>query len=334
MIYQKSSSTLWPVQACAVGLKSQVHNAITSNIWQSACVGKYEPNHGIDSTIGGYSYVRRERAKMVNLDIYIRLIDMPQKEYTQTVKIPGFVYKGFRFPEAEVAADIENLGTEKSGPGYELHQGSVTLAEAVALYELALTVKLEDQPLPKLPKETVRAALTIYENIHSRVGIGEWMDDACDYDNGKIPRGVLVPEDFVPARWVKHPVLEKEDEGRKAFLCEDSQEVYIFLPPEGFVIPTVDGLYRLDAGTPFATEKDKEKAITLLNKAGLDGEREASYFYRNDRNEGVCCVIRQHLDYYGPFTVFVSIEPSFRDEYIGQRSINRSQGPTSSQQPP
>jgi len=256
----------------------------------------------------------------VNLDIYIYLINMPKGEGTCTVKIPGFIYRGFEFPDAEIATDIEKLTYFDSM--HKLHTGGITLAESRALYELALAAQ-NGEDLPGIPKAAVEGALYIYENIQSRIGMGEWIDDACDYDNGKKPRGVLAPKDFISVRWIKHPIFKKTEKIWETLLHEDSEQAYIFLPPDGFVIPTVEGLYRPETGTPFATEKDRKKALKLLNKAGLDNKKDASYFWRSRRTEGVCCVIRQHIDYYGAFTVLVDADPDFRDEYVGWRLINR-----------
>lgn len=246
---------------------------------------------------------------------------MLETEPTQRVRIPGFIYRGFKFPQAEVATDIEDLNHYE--PVHELHKCSTTLAEVRALYEVALAIQQEED-LAGIPEGAVKPALSIYANIHSRNGAGECTDDACDYDNGKWPRGVLVQKDFLPVRWVKHPVLKEKDKCWEALLREDSAEAYIFLPPEGFAVPTVDGLYRPDTGTPFATEKDKDKAIRILNRAGLDGKKEASYFWRIGENKGVYSVTRQNIGYDGPFVVFASIKPGFRDDYIGSRPINRS----------
>jgi len=244
---------------------------------------------------------------------------MSEAEPVRRAGIPEFVYKGFRFPEAEMARDIDSLRRHK--PAYELCEGSATLAEIAVIYELALTAQMGEAPIER-PEEAAKAALSIYDNIHSRIETGEWTDDAADYHNTRRLRGVIVPENYIPVRWIKHPSFKKGPSGWEADLREGSEEFYVFLPADGFVIPTIDGLYRPDTGTPFATEEDKGRATMLLERACLDG-KEASYFWRSHWERGVYAVSRRHYPSHGPFAIHVKAEPDFVDDCIGARPMRR-----------
>ena len=252
---------------------------------------------------------------------------MTQRAYISRIRIAGFGYKGLTFPEVEVAPDIEDLASHR--PAYALHANSTTLAEVAIIYELALTARFGNGRMG-VSEEVVKAALSIYENIHSRVPAGVWTDDACDYHNIKRPKGILVPEDYIPVRWVKHPVFKQGSAGWEASMCEGSEELHTFVPPEGFVIPTIDGFYHPDTGTPFATERDEDRAKRLLDRVGLDAEKEASYFWRRELYEGGIGAV-SHRNYrrdYGPFMIHVGAEPDFVDDCIGSRPIRRSESQT------
>jgi hypothetical protein len=243
-------------------------------------------------------------------------------EFAHGITVPEFTHKGSRVLGAVLATDIEGLNSNK--PAHALCKGSTTLSEATALYELALAIQLDDD-LAGVPEKVAMAAGTVYNSIHLRMRAGEWTDDACDWHNIHIVRGTVVPKNCVPARWVKHPVFERRAEGWQALAGEGSDEMYICLPPEGFVIPTIDGLYRPDTGTPFATEGDREKAVRLLESAGLNGRKEVSYFWGKPLYKGGVCAVshRRYPSYYGPFAIHVGAEPDFVDDFVGYRPIRR-----------
>jgi len=248
---------------------------------------------------------------------------MPKMKHYLMTKVPGFTHRGFRFPEAEVAISIENLGSAESA--YELHSSSVTLSEARALYELQLSARMGED-LSAVPDDTLVAVL---QQINPATKAAVWTDDACDYETGRTPRGVLVPTDYMPVKWVKHPILRRHNQGWydvhwEVLLSESSEETNIFLPPRGFVVPTTDGLYRPDTGTPFATEEERREAVKLLDAAGLNGDEEASYFWPKSDKSGVCAVFYQSMPEFGRFAVHADFDPMIANIYIGSRPINRS----------
>jgi hypothetical protein len=248
---------------------------------------------------------------------------MDEVETVNRIEIPAFVYRGFRFPKAEVAKEIENTNTHDATNTLQLD--SVTLAELRALYELKLEANYDMSNLAGVRKEAVMAAISIFALAS---GTEEWTTDACDYRiDKKPPRGALVPKDYVPVRWTTHPIFKKSNGVWGALRSKDSREVFTFLPPEGFVIPTLDGFYRHDIGIPFATVKDRNVAVRLLEKASLHGQIEASYFKRADETDKVCAVYRQHCSPYGPFLINVDREPGCIGaspyQNIGIRPIQR-----------
>lgn len=240
------------------------------------------------------------------------------------VDIPAFEYRGFRFPGGDISVDINNLDSNK--PAYKLCRKAPTLAELRALYELGLGVTMEEDVTGL--ENTVKGALSIYDSIQSMEDKGEWTADGVDYKNGKKHLGVVVPGDYIAVRWVNHPAFKEgeEDDEWEVLLSEDSREFHIFLPPDGYVIPTMDGLYRPDTGAPFATVENRKEAIRLIEKSGLYGENEVSYWRRAKEIE-ISAVRRWfHDTTYGSFYTLACCVPDRINDDIGARYIRRAAG--------
>jgi len=240
-----------------------------------------------------------------------------------TIRIPGFEYKGVHFGNLEVDDMIEHSGCT---PVDALRGGVMTLAEMSALYEIALAGHVERGPVFNSSMETALKADTLHSNILSQDSLGEWTDDACDYGSDRRPQGIIVPADFVPVRWVKHPLFVKNGDGWEARMQEGSEECHIFLPPSGYVIPTCDGLYRPDTGTPFATMNDRNKAMDLLPHTFVLIREYPSYFRRARKpQQGKTCAVshRNRGSRYGHYAIDVRAAPDSRDDHLGFRQMRR-----------
>lgn len=250
---------------------------------------------------------------------------MPEEDDDCYLRIPEFVYKGVRFSDCEISP---TLRYDTRTPAHRACDNAITLAELATLHELA-TVAAYASRIPDVPEKAIEAGMMIHKNISNRKGVGEWTNDACDYDNRRAQRGVLTPDDYLHVRWVKHPVFERREGGWTASLQESSEELYVDLPPAGFVVLTMDGLYRPDTGTPFATEHYPGRVIRQLQEVGLEGEEYLSFFLPQSRGRGTYAVCRWSLaDSLGPFSVFVLDSPDLCIDRLGVRSVRYNTGPT------
>ncbi|MBL7160909.1 MAG: hypothetical protein ISS93_03620 [Candidatus Aenigmarchaeota archaeon] len=222
--------------------------------------------------------------------------------------------------EGEVGTEIERLGE----PFKDIHAYSGALRDLRGLYEIGLAHEMGQEL--DLPAEALEAGKTVYHVFHQRPK-GNVTDDACDYNGGKQLRKVLDTDRSV--RWIVHPAgFEDTEDGWKANLGEHSDVRYILVPKTGFTEMTVDGAYRPDTGTPFATNESRKKAVQTWVKAGIPEEiagKEVSYFYSREEGQGTAAGGRwRNNPEDGPFYVYAVYEPGLWSSNIGSFPVSRS----------
>lgn len=222
--------------------------------------------------------------------------------------------------EGEVGTKIERHGEQFK----DIHAYSGSLREFRGLYEIGLAQEMGQEI--DLPAEALEAGRTVYSIFQQRPR-GNVTDDACDYNGGKQLKKARDTDRSV--RWIVHPAgFEETPEGWRANLGEHSDVRYILVPKTGFVEMTVDGAYRPDTGTPFATNDNRKNAVQTWVKAGIPEEvadREVSYFYSREEGQGTAAVCRWHNDPgNGPFFVCADDEPRGRGSSVGSLLVSRS----------
>ena len=259
---------------------------------------------------------------------------MQATETPQRTVIPTFQWRNFKFPGGLVSTQIEYLGREI--PAHISRKDSLTLAEERAIYELALAARHGElsKNLSSFLSQHVEPNIRIYNNIHETETAGNWTDDAVNYDSPRRkPRGVILPKGYTWVQWLKRPSLVRHAEDSKTWLTSvevgDTEILEIPLPPTGYPIPTMDGIYRPDTGTPFATVTihDRKEAIKKWSEAGYDRdttERELSRFTRREGDwKGLAAVHRYNGKGLGPFAVYLDDDFDTVHKDVGSRFIAR-----------
>lgn len=111
-------------------------------------------------------------------------------------------------------------------------------------------------------------------------------------------------------------------------LDEQSEVYHIQLPRSGFVEMTLDGSYRPDTGSPFATVNDRKRAIGSWLRRGFAeevAEREVSFFQARETPRGVAAVLRWNSyvgNPPGPFLIDTVPEPDVGAGTLGIGSFS------------
>jgi len=154
-----------------------------------------------------------------------------------------------------------------------------------------------------------------------------------DYDrekglNGKGRTGQTperVPKGYVTAIWIKYPILHGVGGRWEITDGKHTERIRLLLPPAGFVVPTRDGLYRFDTGTPFATIRKRKKAIREWVKFEYKpevAEREISYFEPGEPRSGKAAVLRLYNNQ-GPFSISAKCGLEFSGRAFGTRPAQK-----------
>lgn len=229
------------------------------------------------------------------------------------ILVPPFTLpNGLSFSGGRVSEDIEYLNTGKRA--YELSVGSMAHADQAALYQLGLVVKMGVDV--KVPQEAKDAALRHYNTVNSdsHKGHGNWNSDAIDYEmKAAVLPGTLLGEGYEVVAWIKRPRWVLRGGIHVPEAGSDSDVIYVAMPPNGYGIPTNDGLRDPRTGWHFATTPDRSKAVDLLGKSFAQhmddqaavrklAENEVSYSYRRPTGSGKGVVSRGFpLNDLGPF---------------------------------
>ena len=213
------------------------------------------------------------------------------------LELPGFMYRNFEVPSIDLSASlIENPRSDKYV--HELAAASAPLQWRVALYHVGRGLAWGGEEAQRLPEAVRKAGRDIYENAQqcragTRAGEGTFHNDAVYiYPKSHAPKGWVQPYgDYRFGIYLKGiEGFEQKDGVWEPKLTPETKEIRLWVP-EGnirFIVPTSEGAYHPETGTPLATEANREKALKLWMEAGLSAEQarnELSIAYR--RNEGL-----------------------------------------------
>lgn len=184
-------------------------------------------------------------------------------------------------------------------------------------------------------------SIGIRQSVHNKFGYGERVADLVD-TTGAEER----PNDFLRLTYVQQPegVLSEGEnstikkgvinQGRKT--VKGGKRIIYDCPPNGWQVPTSDGLWHPKTGAAIATVQDRSEAVRQLKTyikahqeqfAGFEpqnsqelAEKEVSYQWRSEANSGVRSVRRDFWHHnYSPFYVSLDADLSSQNAVVGAR---------------
>jgi hypothetical protein len=244
-----------------------------------------------------------------------------------TLKTSSFTYAGFDVPALEVPVSlIDDLGTDR--PAYELASQSTPLAWKVALYTVGRDLALGVDAARVLPQAARELGRRVYASAHKREAQGTWHKDGVILlPRNARPKGVMLPDGFVPAKYFKD-ILGFEEKGNEWEIqpSQKTEEILTYMPRGAgrYVVPTMDGTYNPTTGTPFDTVLNKDVAIRRWLAAGLSeeqAEKELSLFLREEI--GTYAVRSWSGSEGGPLGISLGETPDKGDEDTGSFPARR-----------
>ena len=247
----------------------------------------------------------------------------------QSIRTTGFSYRGIELPALEIDTASKWMGNDRvtllpeynggMDPAvYEKANGSCPLVWKVGLYQVGRDLHLGLGDAQALPEDVREAGMLVYSQ-YARAGVyvgGVFHRDAVLFEPGATTGWGPRPGDgFVAARYFRDiKGFEPDGDACKIVPHYDTKELKIWLPPGNgrFIVPTGDGTFHPDAGTPLETLSYRKAAARRWVKMepGLkttQANRGLSRFYRAD--SGVRAVLSGESEKNGPMCILITVEP-------------------------
>jgi len=246
--------------------------------------------------------------------VYFNVREFPI--YASTGDVVGLSTERSLIPlqfEGDVGAEITDLGKQYK----ELHKGSITAGDEVALFNAYLLSELGRF-------EPTAEQRRVLDYLFNQKGRGNVCNNGVDYNNGD--KSLKKPNDsYRSVLWIVEPEDFVLENGIwKAVGGEAKNKI---IPDSGYVGRTCDGAYD-PYGPPYKTWETREQAEKTWTDAGFSQEfavKAVSYFYSRNEGAGTAVVGRRYWDDdVGRFYLYADRDPDDGYPLIGRLFASRS----------